>query len=139
VGTDCYYAGSPNYVIFGAMCRLCYDHYTAAGNAGGQGRFTQSKMEYWINFYKGTGPAPIATRANLLLFTEKQWRRPRISFNCTVEGGIAIGARSLRPAAHVRAPARNGELPLIDDTTMSHNTTPIRFTTKSPDNRTSSS
>ena len=55
VGGDCYYAGSLNYVIYGVMCKLCSDHYTATGNASGIARFTQSKMEYWINIYKGTG------------------------------------------------------------------------------------
>ncbi len=59
VGRDCYYAGSPNYVIYGVMCKLCFDHYTATGNASGQARFTQGKMEYWINFYKG-GSSPSA-------------------------------------------------------------------------------
>lgn len=55
VGADCYYAGSPNYVIYGVMCKACYDHYAGKGNASGMARFTQSKMEYWINYYKGTG------------------------------------------------------------------------------------
>jgi hypothetical protein len=61
VGTECYYAGSPNYVIFGVMCKACYDHYTAKGDSTGMARFTQSKMEYWINYYKGTGPSGKAT------------------------------------------------------------------------------
>jgi Domain of unknown function (DUF4157) len=55
VGGDCYYAGSPNYVIYGVMCKLCRDHFAAQGNPSGVSRFTQSSMEYWINFYKGTG------------------------------------------------------------------------------------
>jgi len=61
VGTDCHYAGSPNYVIFGVMCKLCNDHFTATGNASGAARFTESKMQYWINFYKGTGPLGLST------------------------------------------------------------------------------
>jgi hypothetical protein len=61
VGSDCYYAGSPNYVIYGAMCKLCYDHYDAKGDATGRARFTQAKMEYWINYYKGTGPSGTGT------------------------------------------------------------------------------
>lgn len=55
VGADCYYAGSPNYVIYGTMCKLCHDHYSATSNADGVARFTQSEMESWIDFYKGTG------------------------------------------------------------------------------------
>ena len=46
MGADCYYAGSPNYVIFGVMCKACYDHYSAKSDAAGMARFTQSKMEY---------------------------------------------------------------------------------------------
>jgi hypothetical protein len=30
---SCHYAGSVNYVIFGVMCRLCYDHYMALADA----------------------------------------------------------------------------------------------------------
>jgi hypothetical protein len=55
VGTECYYAGSPNYVIYGVMCHLCHAHFTAAGRASDAARFTQAKMAYWIDFYKGTG------------------------------------------------------------------------------------
>jgi hypothetical protein len=52
---DCSYAGSPNYVIFGVMCRLCHDHYVAAGSTSGAARFTQPEMQSWIHFYKGSG------------------------------------------------------------------------------------
>ena len=52
VGDDCYYAGSPNYVIYGAMCKLCYDHYVAAKDDANKGRFEQKSMEGWITFYK---------------------------------------------------------------------------------------
>ena len=31
VGNQCFYAGSPNYIIFGKMMKLCYDHYAATG------------------------------------------------------------------------------------------------------------
>ena len=61
VGTDCYYAGSPNYVIYGVMCKLCSDHYTAMGNQDGIDRFTQAKMLYWIDVYKGTGLTGLGT------------------------------------------------------------------------------
>jgi hypothetical protein len=33
VGSDCYYAGAVNYVIFGVMCRLCYDFRNAEDEA----------------------------------------------------------------------------------------------------------
>lgn len=61
VGTECYYAGSPNYVIYGKMCRLCHDHYSATGNTDGVERFTESEMVSWINFYKGTGWSGLGT------------------------------------------------------------------------------
>jgi outer membrane protein OmpA-like peptidoglycan-associated protein len=54
VGTECYYAGSPNYVIYGVMCKLCHAHFTATAPSEAA-RFTQAKMEYWIDFYKGKG------------------------------------------------------------------------------------
>jgi outer membrane protein OmpA-like peptidoglycan-associated protein len=58
VGTECYYAGSANYVIFGTMCRLCYDHFWALHRAGatigytGYMDFTESSMVDLIDFYK---------------------------------------------------------------------------------------
>jgi Domain of unknown function (DUF4157)/OmpA family len=61
VESDCHYAGSPNYVIYGVMCQLCHDHYTAVGSASGVARFTEAEMLSWINFYKGTGPTGLGT------------------------------------------------------------------------------
>ena len=61
VGSDCHYAGSANYVIWGVMCKLCSDHFAAAGDASNAARFSESKMLYWIDFYKGTGPLGIST------------------------------------------------------------------------------
>ena len=62
VGRECYYAGSPNYVIFGTMCRLCYDHFYAQGRAGanvgytGWMDFTEKSMLDLIDLYKsGSG------------------------------------------------------------------------------------
>jgi outer membrane protein OmpA-like peptidoglycan-associated protein len=58
VGTECYYAGSANYVIFGTMCRLCYDHFYALHRAGatigytGYMDFTESSMIDLIDLYK---------------------------------------------------------------------------------------
>ncbi len=55
VDSDCSYAGSPNYVIYGVMCDLCHGHYLSTGNTSGQARFTLAAMLGWINFYKGPG------------------------------------------------------------------------------------
>jgi hypothetical protein len=55
VGTDCHYAGSPNYVIFGTMCDLCHAHYVAAGDASGQRDFTKANMLSLVDLYKGPG------------------------------------------------------------------------------------
>ena len=58
VADQCYYAGSANYVIFGTMCRLCYDHFYAQGRAGanvgytGYMDFTESSMVDLIDLYK---------------------------------------------------------------------------------------
>lgn len=59
VGSQCYFAGSPNYVIYGVMMRLCYDHWCAKYpiscqiNFGQTTRFTAEKVVTWINRYKG--------------------------------------------------------------------------------------
>lgn len=63
VGTECYYAGSPNYVVFGVMCKLCSDHYTGTQNQSGINRFTSQEMLDLINDYKGTGITGLATPA----------------------------------------------------------------------------
>lgn len=60
VSRECYYAGSPNYVIFGTMCRLCYDHFYAQGRAGanvgytGWMDFTERSMLDLIDLYKSS-------------------------------------------------------------------------------------
>jgi outer membrane protein OmpA-like peptidoglycan-associated protein len=62
VGQDCYYAGSPNYVIFGAMCKLCYDYYYSIMLVNtGLARFTKSEMLHLIDEYKGHGFSGFAT------------------------------------------------------------------------------
>jgi hypothetical protein len=63
VGSECYYAGSANYVVFGVMCKLCFDHYMSTLNPQGVNRFTKSKMLRLINYYKGTGFSGLATPA----------------------------------------------------------------------------
>lgn len=63
VGDECYYAGSANYVVFGLMCKLCFDHYMSTLNPQGVYRFTKSKMFRLINYYKGTGFSGLATPA----------------------------------------------------------------------------
>lgn len=60
VADQCYYAGSANYVIFGTMCRLCYDHFYAQGRAGanvgytGYMDFTEDSMVDLIDLYKSS-------------------------------------------------------------------------------------
>ncbi len=61
IGNECYYAGSPNYVVFGVMCKLCFDHYMSNLNSRGVNRFTKSKMLRLINYYKGTGFSGLST------------------------------------------------------------------------------
>lgn len=48
VGTQCHYAGSVNYVVYGLMCRLCYDR--------GIRRFTEEHMLAQIEMYKSGAP-----------------------------------------------------------------------------------
>ncbi len=62
VGNGCHYAGSVNYVIFGAMCKLCADHFLAHGPINtGYARFTLASMMHLIDLYKGTGFSGLAT------------------------------------------------------------------------------
>jgi hypothetical protein len=49
VAGQCYYGGSPNYVIYGTMCRLCHDHQAPAPEAEA---FTESRMARLIRDYK---------------------------------------------------------------------------------------
>lgn len=52
VGSDCSYGGSPNYVIFGVMFRLCFNHHLALTNVKGVNRFSRNSMNFWISVYK---------------------------------------------------------------------------------------
>lgn len=61
VNAECSYAGSPNYVIYGIMMKLCHSHYIAEGRTSDADDFTKSEMLDWINFYKGTGPFGLGT------------------------------------------------------------------------------
>lgn len=61
VGRECSYAGSPNYVVYGVMMRLCNSYYENAGRTDDANDFTRGEMLDWINFYKGTGPLGIGT------------------------------------------------------------------------------
>ncbi|HSZ60715.1 MAG TPA: DUF4157 domain-containing protein [Terriglobales bacterium] len=62
VDQDCYYAGSANYVIFGVMCKLCYDYYYSIMRVNtGFTRFTKSAMLELIDRYKGQGFTGLGT------------------------------------------------------------------------------
>jgi hypothetical protein len=60
VGSDCHYAGSANYVIFGVMCKLCSDHFTAIGSSDARD-YTEAEMLHLIDLYKGTGFTGLST------------------------------------------------------------------------------
>jgi hypothetical protein len=57
---ECSYAGSPNYVIFGVMCKLCRDHY-ALTDPRTAPDFDESNMLHLIDVYKGTGYTGLQT------------------------------------------------------------------------------
>ena len=61
VGSDCYYAGSVNYVIYGVMMKLCHDHYSRTRRPSDAADFTQAEMLDWIDIYKGTGFTGLGT------------------------------------------------------------------------------
>ncbi|MEW6417507.1 MAG: DUF4157 domain-containing protein [Nitrospirota bacterium] len=54
VGSQCHYAGSANYVVFGLMCKLCYEL--------GLQRFTEEYMLNLIRRYKSGAPNYIPSR-----------------------------------------------------------------------------
>ncbi len=54
VGGDCYFSGTANYVLFGVMCSLCFDHFTATAPKEAA-RFTEPNMLALITKYKGPG------------------------------------------------------------------------------------
>ncbi len=62
VGTECYFSGTANYVLYGVACKLCYDHYSAS-NPGEAPRFTKAAMLKNIYDYKGPGSL-VGTGAN---------------------------------------------------------------------------
>jgi outer membrane protein OmpA-like peptidoglycan-associated protein len=72
VGDQCYYAGTANYVIFGTMCRLCFNHYASKGDLSGTYRFSKSSMRSLIDIYKGSGVTGLGTPAKNYL-PAKQW------------------------------------------------------------------
>ena len=64
IGDACHYAGSVNYVSFGAMCRECFDHYaTAPVDLSGVYNFREQSMVDLIELYKG-GHLPFTSRAS---------------------------------------------------------------------------
>ncbi len=72
VGSDCYYAGSANYVIYGVMMKLCNAHYSHTRRPSDAADFTEAEMLDWINKYKGTGFTGLATpSANFV--PSQQW------------------------------------------------------------------
>jgi hypothetical protein len=71
VGSECYYSGTANYVLFGVMCKLCSDHLMAT-NPAEASRFTESEMLHLIDRYKGPGSI-IGAGANFAMC--QQWSR----------------------------------------------------------------
>jgi hypothetical protein len=53
VGSGCHYAGSVNYVVYGAMLRLCHDHMTFD-----RPFFTEQQMAQYITVWKSLRSAP---------------------------------------------------------------------------------
>lgn len=73
VGTECYYAGSPNYSLFGALFKLCYDHFSAT-EPRRAGSYTEKEMLWWIDTYKGPiGPRGVLRPASGNFIPSQQW------------------------------------------------------------------
>ncbi len=53
IGKNCYYAGSPNYVIFGKMFSLCNKHFKNITHY--KTHFSKKNMHKYVDAYKGPG------------------------------------------------------------------------------------
>jgi hypothetical protein len=62
VTSQCHYAGSVNYVLFGTAHRLCYNYYKRLG-VDVERYHSEEAMLNDINKYKGTGPFDLGTPA----------------------------------------------------------------------------
>jgi len=72
VNEKCFYAGSVNYVIFGVMCRLCFDHFVSIGQTDSD--YTENSMLSSITMYKGGGtPWGWSTAGNF--HTSQKWSK----------------------------------------------------------------
>ncbi|PTR34029.1 uncharacterized protein DUF4157 [Luteibacter sp. OK325] len=70
VNGECYYAGTPNYVIYGTMFNLC-----ALEDPDAHFAFSRSNMKTLVDLYKGTGVSGLAT--------------PSANFNATLAWAFA--------------------------------------------------
>jgi hypothetical protein len=64
VGGGCHYAGSANYVVYGAMLRLCHDHFKSSSNATLKRDapfFSEQQMVSYIALWKRLREAPNLT------------------------------------------------------------------------------
>ena len=60
VNGHCFYAGSPNYVIFGKMMKLCHDFYSSQSTLASRafrGKHTLAETRGLVNLYKGSSIA----------------------------------------------------------------------------------
>jgi len=71
VGSDCYYAGSVNYVIFGVMCDLCDKHFTSLRSSDADD-YKLGGMLKLIDEYKGTGFTGLQTPSKNFV-PSKEW------------------------------------------------------------------
>lgn len=73
VGGECYYAGSPNYALFGALFKSCHDHFHATEPRRAD-TYTEKEMLWWIDIYKGPlGPRGVLRPASGNFIPSRQW------------------------------------------------------------------
>ena len=68
----CYYPGSVNYVIFGVMCKLCFDFYVSISDSD-YAYFSEKAMQTMIWSYKGGGLNPKGPSPNF--HPSQQWAK----------------------------------------------------------------
>ncbi len=94
IGSECYYAGTANYALFGKMCRLCAQYYLSVPLINeGYARFTRSSMERLIDLYKGSGLSGISTPA-------KNYRESVLLANAGYDGWPATGSQPAGDRSH---------------------------------------
>jgi len=123
IDSSCHYAGSVNYVSYGVMCRLCFEHFTALAQKpdnswffkqemeSAASDFTENAMLQMLHYYKG--PVPLLRAASGNYNASRAWASSGWNgwpAHCTSPAGDRPGCAPTCPLAY-------GSVPLPTDGT----------------------